>query len=258
MREAVLGGGKRVRPLVALRVGELLGLRQEQLRGLCNCVELLHSASFVLDDLPSMDGAYERRGKPPLHLLYDEATAILAANALLVLAFEELVTRSPGVPQKVVMDLTVDAARTVGVAGMTGGQHEDLTRFEGRRASHRVFEAVQRKKTGVLFEFAARAAARMAGATPSQTAAIDRYAVNLGIAFQMNDDILAATKSPRELGKGSRHDTGRALLQHNAAQLAWARRTADRHMVKADAALAIFGPGAQALRELSRMILSRG
>lgn len=256
MREAVLGGGKRIRPIFALRIGEALGLRPEQLRGICVCVELLHTASFVLDDLPSMDGAYERRGKPPLHLLFDEATAILAANSLLVLAFERLLLDSPGIPGRVLLDAAIDAARTVGIDGMTGGQYEDLTKFEGGRPSHRTFETVQRKKSGVLFEFAARSAAAMARAAPRETTAVVRFATNFGIAFQMTDDILAATRTPRELGKGSRHDTGKSVLR-KAGQLAWARRTLDRHLAVAVASVRPLGAQAAPLVELADHLRQR-
>jgi farnesyl diphosphate synthase len=256
MREAALGGGKRLRPVFVLRLGEMLGSNEETLRGLCLCVELLHTASFILDDLPCMDGAYERRGRPPLHLQFDEATAILAANALLVLAFEKLATDSPGVPTKTVAELVTTASRAVGVRGMISGQHEDLTRLGGNHPRRRTFEHVQRQKTGSLFEFAARAAARIAGARLPEVHAVARFAMNLGIAFQMTDDILAATKSPRALGKGSRHDTGKSVLK-TPFDLAWARGTVDRWIDEGIALLAPFGSRAAGLREIAELVRAR-
>lgn len=256
MREAVLGGGKRVRPILALRVAEMLGARPERVRGLCVAVELLHTASFILDDLPSMDGAYERRGKPPLHLQFDEATAILAANALLVLAFEELVRDVADAPTSVRLRLVEEASRTVGHAGMAGGQHEDLTRFSSARPGRRFFEHVQRQKTGTLFEFAARGAALLSGARSTQVQAVGRFAVNVGIAFQMTDDLLAATKSPKFLGKGSRHDTGKEVLR-TPLDVAWARRTVDRLMDDAVAAMAPFGERCRPLCEVARLVRAR-
>jgi farnesyl diphosphate synthase len=256
MREALLGSGKRLRPILVLRIGGMLGSSPDALRGVCLCVELLHAASFVLDDLPCMDGAYERRGKPPLHLLYDEATAILAADALLVLAFEKLVTDSPGVAAKTIAELVSAAAKTVGAHGMIGGQHEDLTRLGGEHPRRRVFEHVQRQKTGTLFEFAARAAARVSGARLAEVHALARYAMNLGFAFQMTDDILAATKSSRSLGKGSRHDTGKSFLR-TPFDLAWARGTVERLAEEANTLLAPFGERAAPLRELFEVVASR-
>jgi farnesyl diphosphate synthase len=234
----------------------MLGSDPEALRGLCLCVELLHTASFILDDLPCMDGAYERRGKPPLHLLYDEATSILAADALLVLAFEKLVTDSPGVAAKTVAELVAAAAKTVGAHGMIGGQHEDLTRLGGDHPRRRIFEHVQRQKTGTLFEFSARAAARIAGARLAEVHAISRFAMNLGFAFQMTDDILAATKSSRSLGKGSRHDTGKSVLR-TPFDLAWARGTVDRLAAEAGEILAPFGDRAAPLRDLIELVAAR-
>ena len=185
-------GGKRIRPAVLdlwARCAE--GTRPEHvLRAGC-AVELIHSCSLVLDDLPSMDDARLRRGQPACHVAFDVDTAILAANAQLMLAFELL------------GDL--DNWHRVGVRGMCGGQHVDLHLPNQDRDLH-ALEYIHRHKTGVLFEAAARIGVRLSAGDENLEEKARVYARNLGLAFQIKDDLLDVTSSPEELGKDVHQD----------------------------------------------------
>lgn len=169
-------------------------------------IELVHSCSLVLDDLPSMDDATLRRGRPALHIRYGVDTAILAAQAQLVLAFEllgELDTWNSS------LEATSTVARAVGVAGMVGGQHVDLHLPEDRRDLE-ALEYIHRHKTGVLFEAAVRIGVRLGGGTDGLEEVASVYARNLGLAFQIKDDLLDATSTAEELGKDAGQDAERA------------------------------------------------
>jgi geranylgeranyl pyrophosphate synthase len=249
-------GGKRFRSILALTVGEALGARNETIAGLCAAVECLHSASIVFDDLPSMDDAVYRRGQAPLHRAFDESTAILAANALIMLAFDALATRCPGARSEVLLQLVSDAARTVGHEGMIEGQFADLTRLRKKNPSRKSVEFVHEHKTGRLFEFAVRAAAKLAGASERDATAVTRYARNVGIAFQLGDDLLAATRTRDELGKESRNDTGKSILA-TPFDRAWAQGTMDRLIEDAIANVSHLGAQAAPLRDLAWVIRDR-
>ncbi|MBI3820257.1 MAG: polyprenyl synthetase family protein [Planctomycetes bacterium] len=253
---AACSGGKRLRPMLAFCAGGIFNVPRESLAGLAVCVELLHSASIVLDDLPSMDDAVLRRGAPPIHRMFDEATAILAANGLIMLAFESLVNKSPNVKNEVLLNLVSDAAKTAGHAGMIGGQHADLTRLRKKNPSRKSVEFVHEHKTGKLFEFAARGAAEIGGASHAEADDMTQFARNLGIAFQLSDDLLAATRTREELGKESRTDTGKAILS-TPFDRAWARGAIDRLIDDAKASLARFGARGQNCLDLAESVRER-
>lgn len=253
MREAVLGGGKRLRPILVMLVGEMFGARFERVRGLAVCVELLHASSLVLDDLPAMDDAKLRRGRPALHRVVGEATAILAADSLLVLAFEALTTLRDA-PPRVLVDLVSSASRTVGHHGMIGGQQVDLTELR-HEATREVVDFVERHKTAKLFELSASGAARLCGAKPAEVRAVSAFARNLGVAFQISDDILDATR-PASLGKEGRQDAGKTTLV-SLTGVAGARAAMDGLLATATRALAPFGPRAGRLAALAESVRSR-
>lgn len=249
-------GGKRFRSILALAAGEALGVKREALEGLCTAVECFHSASIVFDDLPSMDDAVFRRGQAPLHRAFDESTAILAANALIMLAFDSLVSNSPGAKSETLVKLVSEAARAVGHEGMIGGQYIDLTRLRKKNPSRKSVEFVHEHKTGKLFEFAVGGTALLSNAHDHDVAAMTRYARNVGIAFQLGDDVLAATRTREELGKESRNDTGKSILS-TPFDRAWAQGTIDRLIGEAISAVAHFGDRAASLNDLAFVIRDR-
>lgn len=206
IRYTPLAGGKRLRPFVAERWAVAAGgAPRADLDAVAVALELIHACSLVLDDLPSMDDAGLRRGRPSCHREFGEATAILAANAQLMEAFAvlgELDARHPR------LGATALLARAVGVQGMVGGQHVDLELPASAR-DLRALEYIHRHKTGVLFEAAAVLGARLGGGddTGQEVAAV--YARNLGLAFQVRDDLLDASGHAAEMGKDAQQDRGK-------------------------------------------------
>lgn len=208
MRYSVLGGGKRVRPALVYATAEALDLPQEAIDGAACAVELIHVYSLVHDDLPAMDNDDLRRGRPTCHKAFDEATAILAGDALQVLAFQTLV-RGPGLPDDAntrlqLVDLLSQAS---GTRGMAGGQALDLAAL-GKHLSIEEIETMHAHKTGALI----RACVMMAAAcarelSPAIRAALDEYATAIGLAFQIQDDVLDVEGDPALLGKATGADS---------------------------------------------------
>lgn len=208
MRYSVLGGGKRVRPALVYATAEALDLPQEAIDGAACAVELIHVYSLVHDDLPAMDNDDLRRGRPTCHKAFDEATAILAGDALQVLAFQTLV-RGRGLPDDAntrlqLVDLLSQAS---GTRGMAGGQALDLAAL-GKHLSIEEIERMHAHKTGALI----RACVMMAAAcarelSPAIWAALDEYATAIGLAFQIQDDVLDVEGDPALLGKATGADS---------------------------------------------------
>ena len=256
MRHAVLLGGKRMRPQLALAAAALSGDEADALPAAV-AVELVHAYSLVHDDLPAMDDDALRRGQPTVHVAFGEATAILAGDALQALAFETL-ARAP-LPPAVVVGLVATLARASGGAGMCGGQALDLA-ATGRSASTRVAELEQLHalKTGALIRAAVRMGAASTRADASALAALDRFASALGLAFQVRDDILDVEGDSAQLGKTAGKDAAQdkatfpALLGLDASR---ARLHALRDEMHD--ALAGFGERAAELRALARLAIER-
>ena len=210
MRYAVLGGGKRMRPLLIYAAGEALGVPPERLDGPAAAVEIIHAYSLIHDDLPAMDDDELRRGRPTCHIAYDEATAILAGDALQVLAFtilteDKAMTASPAV--RVEMLRTVAAAS--GSAGMAGGQAMDLA-AEGKSLDLAELELMHIYKTGALIRASVLLAAQSApGLDAHKLTALDHYAKCVGLAFQIRDDILDVEGETATLGKLAGADSAR-------------------------------------------------
>jgi len=209
LKWTAMAGGKRIRPAVLDLWCNVAGsARPATILDAGVAVELVHTSSLVLDDLPSMDDAKLRRGRPTCHLEFGEATAILAAQAQLVLAFEVLGEIDAF---KRDLDAVPTLARAVGVEGMVGGQHVDLYLDDSVR-DLKALEYIHRLKTGALFEAAARLGVRMGDGNEDLEELASAYARNLGLAFQIKDDLLDVTGSEEELGKDVGQDTAHATF----------------------------------------------
>ena len=213
MRYAVQAGGKRLRPFLVLETAALFGVPRERAMRVACAIECLHTYSLVHDDLPAMDDDDLRRGRPTTHRQFDEATAILAGDALLTIAFEILADEATHPDGAVRAALVMDLARAGGHDGMIGGQMMDI---EAPRHSFGAAEVIelQARKTGALFEFSCQAGARLAQAGPEDFAHLQAYARDMGLAFQIADDLIDVTGTVEQAGKavGKDQDAGKATL----------------------------------------------
>jgi geranylgeranyl diphosphate synthase type II len=246
---------KRLRPILSLLVAEVLKGDPEAVLPAGCAVEMVHTASLILDDLPSMDDAKTRRGRPTCHVAHGEATAVLAAFALLNRAFEILAEGWAGGPDaagrgKVAREL----ARAIGTDGMIAGQSVDLLMTD-RAIDFPTLEFIHRRKTGALFMASAALGALVARARPAEVAAVVAYAKNLGLAFQIVDDLIDATGGA-EAGK----DVGKDLKKTTFVSFSGVEgaSTLARELIAASlAALQPFGPRAEPLRDLARYVVTR-
>jgi farnesyl diphosphate synthase len=249
-------GGKRLRGFLVVEGARLHGAPRAGALRAAAAVECIHAYSLVHDDLPCMDDDDLRRGQPTVHLAWDEATAVLAGDALQTLAFEILAGAETAADPARRAALVAGLARAAGAAGMVLGQAQDIAaETAGRALDLDEITALQANKTGALIRWSGEAGAVLAGDDP---AALSRYATALGLAFQIADDILDVEGDARTAGKRLRKDAaaGKAtfvsLLGLDGAR-ARARALAD----EAEAALAPYGPDADALREAARFVIAR-
>ncbi len=251
MRHGALNGGKRLRPLLVVQAAEVFGVDRERVLPAALAVEMVHCYSLIHDDLPAMDDDDLRRGQPTVHKAFDEATAILAGDALLTEAFALLA--QSGLPAAVIGEL----ATASGVAGMVGGQMRDL---EGERAAldEDAIIEMQAMKTGALIRGAVRTGALIGGADDGQLAALTRYGALAGQAFQLADDILDVTSDAARLGKATQKDAGRhkPTLVSRIGLEATERRLGDT-IHHAITALSMFGKEADGLRATARFFADR-
>ena len=257
MRHAVLLGGKRMRPLLVQASGALFGVAPEVLDAPATAVELIHAYSLVHDDLPAMDDDALRRGQPTVHVAFDEATAILAGDALQTLAFEVLAdTRSD---DGVRVALLRTLARAAGVAGMCGGQALDIDATgAGVTLDLAALEHLHSLKTGALIRASVRMGALCGHADPAALDALDRYAQALGLAFQVRDDILDVEGDSHTLGKTAGKDAAQDKSTFPALIGLDASRARLEQLAQAmQAALEPFGEAADALRALGRLAIER-
>ena len=257
MRHAALLGGKRMRPLLVYATGRMLGADVAALDAPASAVELIHAYSLVHDDLPAMDDDALRRGQPTVHMAFDEATAILAGDALQTLAFRQLADASA--PAEVRIAMVRELATASGALGMCGGQAFDIDATgRGGDIDLAELERLHAMKTGALLRCAVRLGALAGGADAGAHAALDRYAEALGLAFQIRDDLLDIEADSATLGKTAGKDAAQnkatfpALLgvDGSRARLADLRETMH-------AAIAPFGDDAATLAELARMVVER-
>ena len=258
MRYAVFNGGKRVRPLLVYAAGTCLNVPERVLDAPAAAIELIHAFSLVHDDLPAMDDDDLRRGKPTLHRKYDEATAILAADALQPLAFSVLAD-IPDVPPKSLARLVKLVADACGSIGMTGGQSLDLA-AEGRSLTVDEIEHMYALKTGALIHAAVVSAPLLADNVDAERAsAIDAFGRAIGIAFQIRDDILDVEGDTQVIGKQSGADQQLNKATYPGLMgLDQARKRCDELLQCAVEKLDDFGEEAESLRWLARFIVERG
>ncbi|TXM76632.1 polyprenyl synthetase family protein [Methylobacterium sp. WL69] len=261
MRHAVLGGGKRLRPFLAVETARMLGGPEAGALAAGSAIELVHCYSLVHDDMPAMDDDDLRRGKPTVHKAYDEATAILVGDALQTLAFEVLADSAWQPDPAIRADLVLGLAKASGLGGMVGGQLLDLG-AEGRfgPVSLTVDDTLQLQamKTGAILAFSVEAGAIVGGATPDQRRALLRYGHALGQAFQIADDILDREASAEAMGKatGKDKDAGKATLVDRLG-LDGARAECDRLVGVCEDAVSAWGDRAQILRDAARFTVAR-
>lgn len=252
MRYTALAPSKRVRAVLVLLSAELCGRARASTVSAAAAVELVHASSLILDDLPSMDNAPMRRGRPANHIAFGEAVAVLAAFGLLNVAFATLARIDDAELAQRLATLVADA---IGSDGLIAGQGEDLLATE-RQISFETLERMHRRKTGALFSAAAVAGALTAGAAADQIAALEAYAKNLGLAFQIVDDLLDVEGDPAETGKATRTDLKKTTFV-SFSGVEGARQLAAELCATADAALAPFGSRSQPLKELSAFVAAR-
>ena len=255
MRYAVLGGGKRIRPRLLYAAGRVVGAAPATLDAAAAAVELLHAYSLVHDDLPAMDDDPLRRGRPTTHVRYDEATAILVGDALQALAFETLAgTRGDA---RLVQRQVALLAYAAGAAGMVGGQLLDME-GETRLFGLAEVERMHRRKTGALIHAAVMMGAAAGSPTAGEVAALDRFGTEVGLAFQIRDDVLDATSSTEVLGKQQAADLRRGKSSYaSVLGLEAAGEAAIKSLHVALGALAVFGDRGAELADLARCLVSR-
>ncbi len=205
MEYSLLAGGKRIRPVLVLECCRMCGGNPEEALPLAGAVEMIHTYSLIHDDLPCMDDDDLRRGRPTNHKVYGEATAVLAGDALLTAAFEVALAGDSGLPPERALAAAEVLARAAGGRGMVGGQVLDIA-GEGHALSLAEVEELQRLKTGALIAAAAEMGCIAAGGTREQRGAVRRYAERLGMAFQIQDDILDVEGDTATLGKPTGSD----------------------------------------------------
>jgi len=256
MRYATLGGGKRLRPFLVLESAALFGAPFQAALHLATSLELLHSYSLIHDDLPSMDDDDLRRGRPSVHKKFDEATAILAGDALLTLAFE-LLADLPDIDSHTALRLVKSLAQAGGLAGMVGGQMMDLA-AQNRPIDAASITRMQAMKTGALIRYACEAGAVLAQADKESTARMAEFGRCIGLAFQLADDLLDVTADSQMLGKTAGKDVkaGKATLVVLHGQ-DWARHELERLARQAEELLLPFGIKADSLRRATLFIIHR-
>jgi len=258
MRYSLLGGGKRLRPILALAACEAVGGAPERAIGFACAVEMIHNYSLIHDDLPCMDDDDLRHGHPTNHKVYGEAIATLSGDGLLTDAFKVLARSAcDGVPSSVVLQTVADLAQAAGSAGMVGGQVIDL-QSEGRTLTLEELKLLHAKKTGALFHVSIVGGARLGGASEAQLASLTEFAQALGLAFQVVDDLLDVEATTEQMGKRTGKDeaAGKATFP-SLLGIEKSRQFARELEHRALDALSAFGPTADPLRAIATFVVER-
>lgn len=252
-------GGKRLRPLLTLAVADLLGADKKGVMKIACAVEYIHTYSLIHDDLPAMDDSNLRRGRATCHLVYGEAAAILAGDALLTMAFELVSDYGMEEPSCAVRAVQIgrELARSAGMAGMVGGQVLDL-QGEGKDLTLEELSLMNSMKTGALLQAAARCGALAAGASAEKLQAVTRFAARLGLAFQIVDDLLDRERSAEDLGKTAGADDARSKATYPSIMGSESARSKveDLYMEAVSCIEPLEHPGTL-LRELARRLVFR-
>lgn len=257
MRYAALGGGKRLRGFLVMQAGGLFGVDRRSLGPVAASVECVHAYSLVHDDLPAMDDDDLRRGKPTVHKAFDEATAILAGDALLTHAFGLLAAPDAHGDPFVRCELVTRLAMASGHAGMVGGQMMDIA-FEGKGPSLAEITRLQRMKTAALICYSCEAGAILGKASPQLRAALHNYGQELGLAFQIADDILDAEGDAGQMGKAARKDSDRGKSTVvSVLGIDRARAQAEALGLQAVRHLDLFDDKADLLRSAAQFVVQR-
>ena len=256
MRYAVLNGGKRLRPFMVMEGARIFGVDAARARRVAAAVEFIHSYSLIHDDLPAMDDSDMRRGKPSLHKAYDEATAILAGDGLQALAFDVLSDPETHEDPRVRIELVSNLASAAGPHGMVGGQMLDMI-GEKQEFDVGTISRLQRLKTGKLIVFCCEAGAILGKANPAHRQSLRNYAHDLGLAFQVTDDLLDAEGNEKAMGKPANQDGKKATFV-TAMGLDQARQRAEMLVEQAVSHLRVFDEGrVDLLKDLAYYVLKR-
>jgi len=259
MRHSLSSGGKRIRPILCLAAAEAVGGDPARALPAAVALEMIHTYSLIHDDLPAMDDDDMRRGKPTCHVAFDEATAILAGDALLTLGFQVLAEAGLGASAEPgkwleVVRIVADAA---GREGMVEGQMRDIA-AEGNRLELSELEALHRLKTGRMIEASVHAGALLGGGSEAEVASLRAYARSVGLAFQIMDDILNVEGDPELLGKGVGTDAAREKTTYPALLgLDRSKRLASRQVEEALQFIRFFDKKSDPLRAIARFVIDR-
>jgi len=245
-------GGKRIRPLFCFMVGELFDVPKEKMTSLACAVEMIHTASLIMDDLPHMDNAEKRRGKPANHLIYGQDVSALATIGLLTEAYE-VILNDANLPSDVRIKVVSKLAKAVGIHGMVGGQFVDL-KFSNESMEYSTLDYIHNHKTASLFVAAGFTAASIADASPVEIKAIETYARNLGFAFQILDDLLDSEGTTDDLGKPTKIDKGSFAILHGVDK---SKEIIEECTATAIEAVEIFKGKNEKFIWLSKILLSR-
>ena len=257
MRYSVLSPGKRLRPLLVLASSQLFGVARRSALQVAAAIEMVHAYSLIHDDLPAMDNSDLRRGRPTSHKQFDEATAVLAGDGLLTMAFQVLADPDTHGDAAVRAELVTAMAGAAGAAGMVGGQMIDLI-AEKQPLDIGAITRLQRMKTGALIAFSCEAGAILAKAAAEVRLALRGYAHDLGLAFQIADDLLDVEGSSAETGKpvGADAAAGKATFV-SILGIERARAQAELLVNQAVAHLELFEERAELLRQVARFVVNR-
>lgn len=256
MRYSLMAGGKRLRPLLCLMAAEACGADPDEAIPAACALEMVHTYSLIHDDLPAMDDDDLRRGRPTCHRAFDEATAILAGDALSTLAFETIARHTR--PASAAADCVRILAEGSGPLGMVGGQMADLLAEDREDASLEALEAIHRRKTGALLRSALRMGAAVAGASERIAAGLDTYGRAVGLAFQIIDDLLDVEGDESKMGKRAQKDSGLGKWTYpGLLGIEGSRRKARKLAEDAIAALEPLGDRAGRLQALALELLER-
>lgn len=258
VRYSIFAGGKRLRPLLTIVTAQIFSVPAQQAMPAACAIELIHTYSLIHDDLPALDDDDFRRGRPSNHRVFGEGMAILAGDALQTRAFELLATEAAKrFPSKTVLRLVAELGTAAGSGGMIGGQVVDIL-SQGKQVSAETLDYIHRHKTGALFSCCIRSGAIMGGAAREELAALTRFAQNIGLAFQVTDDILDISGDEKKLGKKTGADLEKKKATYPALYgLDKAREMADILLEQALSELAPFGAPAQNLRLLAERLVRR-